>query len=129
MNQIAWLSRIALITTLVVGSVALSHVEAGTDCLRPVGVDVIVGDLNGVANWGSVGDIAAFSVGTTSCNVGDEQLLWEAPNSNHPVIGQNMYHLKDGRFEQVGMSWLKHGLYQSARCGLLGLESRCDSTD
>ena len=53
--------------------------------------------------------MAAYALGTTSCNVGDQELLWFANNTNHPVIGQNIYRLENGRFEQVGMSWLKHG--------------------
>ncbi len=73
------------------------------------GPDVIVGDLHEVASWGIDDDIAAYSVGTVSCNIGDEILLWIAGTAEHPVIGQNMYRFKDGRFEHVGRSWLKHG--------------------
>jgi len=73
------------------------------------GPDVIVGDLTGPANYSSVGGIEAFSVGTTSCNIGSQNLNWIASNNQHPVIAQNMYRLKDGRFEQVGVGWLKHG--------------------
>jgi hypothetical protein len=36
-------------------------------------------------------------------------LNWIANNPNHPVIGQNVYRLNDGRFQQIGQSWLKHG--------------------
>lgn len=84
-----------------------------TVCGNP-GADVIVGDLDGVCNYSSVGGIEAFSVGTVSCNIGNENLLWIASNNQHPVIGQNMFRLKtmgDGstRFEQIGQSWLKHG--------------------
>ena len=73
------------------------------------GPDVIVGDLHQTTHWGAVGNIHAYSVGTISCNVGTEDLLWESWNNRHPVIAQNLYRLKDGRIEQIGMSWLKHG--------------------
>ena len=76
---------------------------------RGRGPDVIVGFLPDVQNYGSEDGISAFAVGTTSCNIGDEDLLWISSTNEHPVIGQNMYRLKDGRFEQIGMSWLKHG--------------------
>lgn len=76
------------------------------------GPDVIVGELNGGGpynGWGASGGIGAYSIGTTSCNIGTEVLLWQANTVWHPVIPQNMYRLKDDRFEQIGMSWLKHG--------------------
>lgn len=72
------------------------------------GPDVIVGDLYDVANFGAVGGIRAYAVATESCNIGDQDLLWESWNNRHPVIAQNMYRLKNGRFEQIGQSWLKH---------------------
>ncbi len=75
------------------------------------GVDVIVGSLQQVASYGSSGGISAFSVGTTSCNIGTQNLLWIAGNNQHPVIGQNMFRLKDGVLEQIGQSWLKHGFF------------------
>lgn len=85
-----------------------------------IGPDVIVGELHNFNNYGTNGTLSAFSVGTTSCNVGDTPLLWQAENNRHPVIGQNMYRLKNGRFEQIGQSWLKHGFLALAEnaCGL-----------
>ena len=77
--------------------------------------DVIVGDINGLANWGSSGNIAAFSAGTTSCNIGTVDLLWVANTNQHPVIGQSMFRHKVeggvGRFSMIGTSWLKHGFF------------------
>jgi hypothetical protein len=71
--------------------------------------DVIVGDLYDIAYYGSVGGVHAFAVGTISCNVGTSGLKWIASTNEHPVIGQNMYRFKGGRFEEIGQSWLKHG--------------------
>ncbi len=73
------------------------------------GPDVVVLDLFDVATWGSRRNVTAFSVGTISCNRGDTELIWIRLTEEHPVIAQNMYRLKDGRFEQIGQSWLKHG--------------------
>ena len=78
-------------------------------CTPSTGPDVIVGDLFGITKWGTVGSITAYSIGTESCNIGDVPLLWDRDTNLHPVIGQHLYRLKDGRFEQIGISWLKHG--------------------
>jgi hypothetical protein len=71
--------------------------------------DVIVGDLSDTQRYGQVNGITAYAIGTTSCNLGSCWLNWISGTADHPVIGQNMYRLKDGRFEQLGQSWLKHG--------------------
>ena len=73
------------------------------------GADVIVGDLTGPANWGTVGNTAAFSIGTTSCNLGTENLDWFDGSNRHPVIGQNIYVIREGRIDHLGQSYLKHG--------------------
>ncbi len=75
--------------------------------------DIIVGDLptNEVQRFGSENGITGFSIGTTSCNLGTCWANWFGNTNEHPVIGQNMFRLKDGRFEQVGQSWVKHGFF------------------
>jgi hypothetical protein len=79
------------------------------------GPDVIVGDLNGLAQFGSqAGTQVGLAVGTDSCNAGQVDLNWFAnPANDHPVIPQNMYRMSGGadnteRFEQIGQSQMKH---------------------
>ena len=113
---------------------AAALVLAGVLALAPrtteagsIGPDVTVFDLNGVRNWGALGGVRAYSVGTVSCNIGDEPLWWcdhdtaYCEDDQHPVIAQNLYRLKEGRFEQLGMSWLKHGFLSvnssNSECG------------
>jgi hypothetical protein len=91
----------------------------GTIASPQVGPDVYVydvgynfGDTNDFHYWGQNAGIAAYSVASQSCNSGDAPVSWRdsGPNSTkHPVIGQNIFRLKNGRFEQLGQSWLKHG--------------------
>ncbi|MCA9243493.1 MAG: hypothetical protein KDA32_06035 [Phycisphaerales bacterium] len=86
------------------------------------GPDVIVGACHDVTRWGQVGSIHAYSVGTTSCSIGTTPVLWRSSGSGsneHPVIAQNFYRLKDGRFEQIGQSWLKHG-FTAVNNGICG---------
>jgi len=83
--------------------------------------------------YGSSGGIRAFSMASTSCNVGDEEAEWidTSPDARNPVIAQNMYRWQDGQFEQIGMSWLKHsfcavseftcGACQPTSCNTLGI--------
>ncbi len=113
--------RLALagaLAALAAGAVlATFWVESARAGLTP-GPDVTVITLTDISNHGSLGGIQAYSVGTTSCNIGDTPVWWcntiggcgdGSVGADHPVIAQNLYRLKDGQFEQLGLSWLKHG--------------------
>jgi hypothetical protein len=84
---------------------------------RISGPDVIVGDLPDVEQLGSFGTQVGVAVATTSCNNGDQPVDWFAlPNTDHPVVPQNLYRMSGGadnteRFEQIGQSWLKHTFF------------------
>ena len=90
------------------------------------GPDVVVGDVYGLAQFGSSGSQVGLAVGTNSCNYGEENLNWFAlPNNDHPVIPQNLYRMSGGasndlKFEQIGQSSVKHAFTALTQnlCGL-----------
>jgi len=71
--------------------------------------DIIVGDITNPRRWGESGGITAYSFRSDACNLGTCQADWINDSDRHPVIAQNLFRLRDGRFEQVGQAWLKHG--------------------
>jgi hypothetical protein len=106
---------------------------------RTVGPDVTVGNISDTAYKGGgsawtadsngvniLTDVYSYAVGTDSWNIGDIPVEWQASNNLHPVIGQNMYRWKSGRFEQIGMSWLKHGFLSTNSGGFPDMGA-CDS--
>jgi hypothetical protein len=108
----------SLLLATAVGTVSAARAQGGPT----TGPDVTVIYLSSTtSNLGAVGGIRAYAIGTTSCNIGDKDVNWcdeaggcsggsvSLTNAQHPVIAQNLYRLKDGRFLQLGMSWLKHG--------------------
>ena len=95
--------------------------------------DLIVCIVSGIAEYGTVGGISAYAIGTTAQNnsTGGVLLSWRdtgAFANQHPVIAQNIFRLKDGRFEQIGMSWLKHGFCaaDAPSCGSCVNAAGCD---
>lgn len=93
--------------------------QVNNQCDTPGEVpDVIVHIYEGAVNFGSVGGITAFAIGSETCNVGTCWLNFFGSNPNHPALGQNMFRLKNGRFEQIGQSWVKHpsGALQDPGC-------------
>ncbi len=87
---------------------------------------------NDFREYTTSGDISGYAIGTTSCNNGDTLLFWidNGPDDDqHPVIAQNLFRLRDGRFEQIGMSWLKHGFCaaDSQTCENCITDGNCDT--
>ena len=81
--------------------------------------------------YGSSGGIGGYAIATQSCNYGDMVSNWYSNTDDTPLIAQNAFRLKDGRFEQIGLSWLKHsfcalsesgcGNCQATNCDTLGI--------
>ncbi len=98
---------------VICGTQAAAAPGAGAGgCTPSTGPDLILGelgDIGGICSWGSIGGISAYSIGTDACNIGNQNMLWQGDTSEHPVIAQHLYRLRGGRFEQIGISWVKHG--------------------
>ncbi|MFO0837917.1 MAG: hypothetical protein U1D55_05275 [Phycisphaerae bacterium] len=105
MRHFHW--RVAIVSSLALSAAQFAQAQA-------VGADVIVGNVADITSHGVVGTVRSYSVGTTSCNIGDANVRWQTGNNFHPVISQNVYRLKNGRLEQIGMGWLKHGFTVAA---------------
>ncbi len=89
-----------------------------------VGPDVIVGAIPDISSYTpgtyNAVEYAAYAFGTTSCNIGTQQLTWQPnPSPLHPTIPQNLFRIKNGVIEQIGLSWCKHGFcaLQGTLCG------------
>ncbi|MFO1011368.1 MAG: hypothetical protein U1F29_14980 [Planctomycetota bacterium] len=104
--------------TTYTGSFAIASAVPPPPCGTNTGPDVIVGDMTDVLNVAASGGIDAVALGTTSCNIGTQVLVWVASTPAHPVIRQNVYKFKvvngAGRMEQLGASWLKHAFAATA---------------
>jgi hypothetical protein len=94
--------------------------SANTPDALVAGPDIITGDIGsvdggGLVHYGSSGTQAGLGVGTVICNGGNAEVnFFPMPDIRHPVIPQNLYRMSggpgnDGRFEQIGHSWVKHG--------------------
>jgi hypothetical protein len=98
-----------------VGAVTLITVPALAE-----GPDVILGRLQDARIYATHDGTVAITVGTTSCNAGDQVLEWrQLPSNRHPVISMNMYRLTNEGMSQIGQSWVKHGFIalQQNICG------------
>ena len=88
------------------------------------GPDIVVGDMPGLAQFGSTTDQVGLGMGTTCCNNGNVPVhFYQLPDPDHSVITQNLYRMSGGssnddRFEQIGQAWVKHtfGANQDDAC-------------
>lgn len=103
------------VTEVVDGEITSAVLPANPETGTVPGPDVVVGDVIGLAQFGSSsGTQVGLAVGTDSCNFGTIDLNWfQNPSNDHPVIPQNIYRMSggatnDARFEQIGQSSVKH---------------------
>ena len=82
------------------------------------GPDVTFQNVNGIAHYTAVGGVVAYALGTDTCNIGAQDLLWTSGGT--PGIGFNMYRVHDGRIMQLGQSWAKIACCAAAHNGGCG---------
>lgn len=111
-------------------------------CSIPVlaqsGPDVVVyrvgetiGGADAFVHYTGVAGEEAYAFGAVACNIGTSTVAWNTSTHDHPVIAQNLYRLRDGRFEQLGLSFVIHracalsqagcGTCQATTCNTLGI--------
>jgi hypothetical protein len=78
------------------------------------GPDIIVGDMPGLAQFGSAAGQVGLGMGGTSCNNGTVPVhFYQLPDPDHSVVTQDLYRMSGGasnndRMEQIGQAWVKH---------------------
>jgi len=111
------------IATLIVVAGQLTPADADTRGEPVIGPDVVasrVGSTNDFVYEGQANGISAFSIASTSCNLGDEIAEWmDDVGGRNPVISQTLYRLApDGsRMEMIGYSWLKYSFCAVSETG------------
>ncbi len=109
---------IILATSAALGAaIAIGQLCAAGGSGGGIGPDVVYTDCQSIAHWGSAGGIRGYSLGSFTCNIGDQNLLWGSTHNGTPVLGMNAYRLHDGRLVQIGMSWAKNGTGAAAGSG------------
>lgn len=82
------------------------------------GPDVTLSGINSVSRFGPVGGVHGYAIGSNTCNMGNQNLLWTSNGT--PGLAMNMYRLHNGRLQQIGLSWVKTACCAAAGsgCGL-----------
>jgi hypothetical protein len=136
--------RTLFVTTIVAATATIGllsmHGHAGRrgapDRGGAIGPDVVAFSIAGQGSfdmdyYGSSGGIGGYAMATVSCNYGDQEANWYGGTDESPLISQNCYRLMNGRFEHIGLAWLKHsfcalsesgcGNCQATNCDTLGI--------
>jgi hypothetical protein len=102
------------------GAKLLSSTPPSTTLRQPVFeggfLDIGLAGLESIQQVAHAGSFpsgsVALSLVTTACNLGTVDVPWLRPmQEDHPVIHLALYRLLNGRFEQIGVSWMKHGFF------------------
>jgi len=81
----------------------------------PSGPDVTYQHVNGLWQAGVIGGVRAYALGSDTCNIGDQNLLWT--NHGTPALAMNAYRIHNGRMLQVGLGFAKTACCAAAGSG------------
>ena len=104
-------SRSAFATFALLAACGGAFAQAG-------GPDVTLLDIQNMTNYGPVGSIRSYAIGSYTCNIGNQNLLWT--NNGTPGLAMNAFRLHDGRLMQLGMSFAKTACCAAAQNGGCG---------
>ena len=90
-------------------------VVSSADAQLSQGPDVILQDPSEAAFMGTIGGINAYALGSWTCNVGNQNLIWA--NNGTPAYAMNAFRLHNGRLVQIGQSWCKRACCAAAGNG------------
>jgi hypothetical protein len=125
-SVLACVIGVAIISTMAISARAGGD-RGGESAGGPIGADAALCQLLNTRSWGRVGDLHSYSIRTNTWNVGDENLVWQEFTPDHPIMAQNIYRHRNGRLEQIGLSWVKHGFcaLQQIGCGPCNAQAGC----
>lgn len=100
-------------------------VRAGDAADGAIGPDIVMSGISDEESYGSEDGVSALMFGQINCNRSDEWVAYFSTTNEHPIMTQNFCRLSQGRFEQLGESWVYHEFYatDSNYCG------QCSDTD
>jgi hypothetical protein len=115
-------------------TICCAIILATADLAAGAGADIVYSDCTSTINHGTVGAIRAYSLGTNTCNIGDQNLSWVS--SGTPGCAFNLYRLHNGRLMQIGLSFVKtaccvansSGCNMTCQSGGSGLRAGCMDT-
>lgn len=97
------------------GATGVAVLVASAGMALASGPDVTLQDIPDITNYGQVGGIYAFAIGSSTCNIGNLNLQWLSAGT--PGLAMNAYRLYDGRLIQVGLGNCKTACCAAAGAG------------
>lgn len=83
------------------------------------GPDLRISGISTASRWGVESGVGAYSFGFSTCNLGTEASLWRENTAQHPAFAQNVFRIRAGMIEQIGLGLVVHGQcpLQTSGCG------------
>jgi hypothetical protein len=82
-----------------------------------VGPDVVLSESTDLTNWGVVNGIHGYSLASSTCNIGSQNLNWGFSHNGTPAVAMNAYRLYQGKLIQLGQGFPKFSCCAGASNG------------